>query len=194
MHRPQYQKWSLQWEQGLGIRTSVSVGYFGHHGIHELVSNPNANAYGFGSLPAGQCGTPPVLPCSDPRFAGVTQWATRAISNYNGMVASFRHQFSGWGSGLVQVNYTYGHAFDEVSNGGVLSFHARQFIVTTRSLESAWRVWPCRVRRPPFDECQLRLGASGQVSVAGTWAECSAQRLASLRNIFCPHRFPLHGF
>jgi hypothetical protein len=122
IHRPQYQKWSLQWEQGLGIRTSVSVGYFGHHGIHELVSNPNANAYGFGSLPAGQCGSPPVLPCSDPRFAGVTQWATRAISNYNGMVASFRHQFSGWGGGLVQVNYTYGHALDEVSNGGVLSF------------------------------------------------------------------------
>jgi hypothetical protein len=122
MHRPQYQKWSLQWEQGLGTRTSVSVGYFGHHGIHELVSNPNANAYGFGSLPAGQCGSPPVLPCSDPRFAGVTQWATRAISNYNGMVASFRHQFSGWGSGLVQVNYTFGHALDEVSNGGGLSF------------------------------------------------------------------------
>ena len=76
----------------------------------------------------GQCGTPPVLPCSDPRFAGVTQWSTRAISNYNGMVASFRHQFSGWGSGLVQVNYTYGHALDEVSNGGVLSFTQGSFL------------------------------------------------------------------
>ena len=122
MHRPQYQKWSLQWEQGLGVRTSVSVGYFGHHGIHELVQNPNANAYGFGSLPAGQCSSPPVIPCSDPRFAGVDQVAARAVSNYNGMVASFRHQFSRWGSGLVQVNYTYGHALDEVSNGGELSF------------------------------------------------------------------------
>ena len=38
------------------------------------------------------------------------------------MVASFRHQVSGWGGGLVQVNYTYGHALDEVSNGGTLSF------------------------------------------------------------------------
>ena len=122
MHRPQYQRWSLQWEQGIGIKTSVSVGYFGHHGIHELVGDPNVNAYGFGSLPAGQCGTPPVLPCSDPRFGGVTQWSTRAISNYNGMVASLRHQFSGWGGGLVQVNYTYGHALDEVSNGGFLNF------------------------------------------------------------------------
>ena len=122
MHRPQYQRWSLQWEQGLGIGTSMSVGYFGHHGIHELVGDPNVNAYGFGSLPAGQCGSPPILPCSDPRFGAVTQWSTRAISNYNGMVASFRHQFSGWGGGLVQVNYTYGHALDEVSNGGLLNF------------------------------------------------------------------------
>jgi hypothetical protein len=122
MHRPLYQKWSLQWEEGLGIRTSVSVGYFGHHGIHELVRNSNANAYGFGSLPAGPCSSPPVPPCSDPRFAEVEQWATTAVSNYNGMVASFRHQFNRWGSGLVQVNYTYGHAFDEVSNGGNISF------------------------------------------------------------------------
>ena len=122
IHRAQFQKWSLEWQQALGLKTSVSVGYFGHHGIHELVQNPNANAYGFGSMPAGQCSSPPVLPCSDPRFAGVDQVATAAVSNYHGMVASFRHRFSGWGSGLVQVNYTYGHALDEVSNGGGLSF------------------------------------------------------------------------
>ena len=121
MNSPQYQRWSLQWEQGLGMRTSVSVGYFGHHGIHELVGD-DVNAYGFGSLPPGQCSSPPVLPCSDPRFAEVTQWGTRAISNYQGMVASFRHQFSRWGSGLVQVNYTFGHALDEASNGGWLYF------------------------------------------------------------------------
>jgi len=124
MHRPQYQRWNLEWEQGLGVKTSVTIGYFGHHGIHELVGDPNANAYGFGSLPATPCSSPPVPPCSDPRFAGVTQYSTRAISNYNGMVATFRHQFSGWGSGLVQLNYTYGHALDEVSNNGLLSFTA----------------------------------------------------------------------
>ena len=122
MHRPQYQKWSLEWQQALARKTSVSVGYFGHHGIHELVQNPNANAFGFGSLPAGQCSSPPVLPCSDPRFAGVNQVSTTALSTYNGLVASFRHQFSGWGGGLVQVNYTYGHALDEVSNGGLVNF------------------------------------------------------------------------
>ena len=122
MHRPQYQRWSLEWQQGIGTKTSVSLGYFGHHGIYELVHNPNANAYGFGTLPAAQCGSPPVLPCSDPRFSEVDQWASRAISNYHGLVASFRREFQGWGSGIAQVNYTFGHALDEVSNNGLAGF------------------------------------------------------------------------
>jgi Carboxypeptidase regulatory-like domain len=122
MHRPQYQRWSIEWQQGIGTKTSVSLGYFGHHGIHELVQNPNANAYDFGSLPAAQCSTPPVPPCSDPRFGEVVEWASRAISNYHGLVASFRREFQGWGNGLVQVNYTFGHALDEVSNNGIWSF------------------------------------------------------------------------
>lgn len=122
MHRPQYQRWSLEWQQGFGAKTSVSLGYFGHHGIHQLVHNPNANAYGFGSLPAAQCSSPPVPPCSDPRFGEVDQWASRAISNYHGLVASFRREFQGWGNGLVQMNYTFGHALDEVSNNGIVGF------------------------------------------------------------------------
>jgi Carboxypeptidase regulatory-like domain len=122
MRRPQYQRWSLEWQQGLGRKTSLTVGYFGHHGIHELVRDPNANAYGFGSLPPAPCNSPPVPPCSDPRFGEVEQWASRAISNYHGMVASFHREFTGLGSGLVQVNYTYGHALDEISNNGVWSF------------------------------------------------------------------------
>ena len=121
-HSPQYQRWSLEWQQALGVGTWVSVGYFGHHGIHELSQNPSANAYGFGSLPAGLCSSPPVPPCADPRFSQVTEYITNAVSNYNGMVASFRQQVTRWGKGLFQANYTYGHAFDEVSNGGLNSF------------------------------------------------------------------------
>jgi len=72
MHAPQYQKWSLELQQALGTRSSISVGYFGHHGIHGLVGNPSANAWGFGSLPAGRC-PDPIPDCApDPRFSGVT--------------------------------------------------------------------------------------------------------------------------
>jgi hypothetical protein len=122
IHNPQFQRWSLELQQAFGVGTSLNIGYFGHHGIHELVQNPNANAYGFGSFPAGPCGSPPVLPCADTRFRGVTQINTNAVSNYHGLVASFQHRFSGWGGGEFQANYTYGHAFDEVSNGGLTPF------------------------------------------------------------------------
>ena len=117
MHSPQYQKWSLQAQQSFGASTSLTMGYFGNHGIHEFFSNPNANAFGFGSFPTVKCGNPPVPPCYDSRFRGVGQYETAAVSNYNGMVISFEHRFTRWGNGLFQSNYTYGHALDEVSNG-----------------------------------------------------------------------------
>jgi len=122
VHAPEFQKWSLELQQAFGAGTSLTVGYYGHHGIHELVQNPNANAFGFGSLPPGLCSSPPVPPCADPRFRGVTQFNTNAVSNYNGMVLSFSRRFSHWGQGQFQANYTYGHAFDEVSNGGWYGF------------------------------------------------------------------------
>ena len=121
-HSPQFQRWSLELQQALGANTYLSFGYFGHHGIHELTQNPNANAYGFGSLPTALCTSPPVPPCADPRFSGVTQINTNAISNYNGMVVSFKHQFTRWTHGIFQANYTYGHALDEISNGGVIPY------------------------------------------------------------------------
>ena len=122
-HSPQYQKWSLQVQQTLGTTTSVTIGYFGHHGVHDLAQNPSANAFGFASLPSAQCTSPPVPPCADARFSQVTEFTTPSVSNYNGMVASLQHRFSRWSDGLVQANYTYGHALDEVSNGGVGQFN-----------------------------------------------------------------------
>jgi hypothetical protein len=122
LHSPQYQKWSLQAQQSFGASTSLTIGYFGYHGIHEFFNNPNANAYGFGPYPAGPCGSPPVAPCYDSRFAGVTQLETSAISNYHAMVVSFEHRFTHWGQGLFEANYTYGHALDEISNGGLAPF------------------------------------------------------------------------
>ena len=122
-HSPQYQRWSLELQQAFGANTSASIGYAGHHGIHEFVQNGSANAFGFDSLPSGKCISPLVPPCApDPRFSGVTQITSAAVSNYNGMVVSFRHRLSRWTQGLFQANYTYGHAFDEVSNGGFNAF------------------------------------------------------------------------
>jgi hypothetical protein len=123
-HSPQYQKWSLEVQQTFGTNTSLTLGYYGNHGIHEFVQNPSANAFGWGPFPTTLCSSPPVPPCADPRFSGVTEYATPGISNYNGVVVSFRQQFAGFGNSLFQANYTYGHALDEVSNGGLAQFAA----------------------------------------------------------------------
>jgi hypothetical protein len=82
----------------------------GNHGIHETVQNPGLNAFGFGTLPAE-----PI----DPRFGTVTEVMTNAISNYNGLTFSAKHQFS---SLQLQANYTWSHALDEVSNAGFLPY------------------------------------------------------------------------
>jgi len=128
---PQYQRWSLELQQSFRADTSISIGYFGHHGIHELVQNNSANAYcnpAVATLPSGEAnpcfGFFSDLPLSvpDERFSQVTEYSSAAVSNYNGMVVSFRHEFTRWGNGLFQINTTYGHAFDDVSNGGLFTF------------------------------------------------------------------------
>jgi hypothetical protein len=58
----------------------------------------------------------------DPRFSTVTEYNTVGISNYNGLNFSLQHRFS---HGLqTQINYTWGHALDEVSNGGFNPFYS----------------------------------------------------------------------
>ncbi len=88
--------------------TSFSVGYHGYHGIHTLVADPDANAYGFGSLPKALCTSSPVPPCADPRFGGITKLYSAAVSNYHGVVVSLKHRFRS--QGQLQANYTFSHA------------------------------------------------------------------------------------
>ena len=87
----------------------------GNHGIHELIVDPSLNAFdiGLGVLPA-------TVP--DARFSEVQFADTHSVSNYNGMTASFTQRIHGWGEGIISANYTWSHAFDEVSNGGLLPF------------------------------------------------------------------------
>jgi hypothetical protein len=111
---PQYQKWSLEVQKGFGSNDSVSIGYYGNHGIHIPVFDNSLNAFGFGSLPAAPAST---------QFGEMQGVLSAGISNYNGLVVSYRHRFSGWaGNGVFQLNYTYSHAFDEISNGGFSAF------------------------------------------------------------------------
>ena len=122
---PQYQKWSLEIQKGFGANDSIDIGYYGNHGIHTPIVNGSLNAYCSPTSSESQCfGFDSDLPTTIPQgqFAGITLVETRGVSNYNGMTASYKHRFNGAGGGVVQLNYTFSHAFDEVSNGGFDSF------------------------------------------------------------------------
>ena len=112
IRQPRYQEWNLQVEQDLGWNSVLSFNYVGNHGIFEAALNSGLNAFGFGGLPAA---------APDPRFSTVTQVQSIAVSNYNGLVTSLRHNFN---RGFAfQLNYTWSHALDEISNGGLLPFN-----------------------------------------------------------------------
>ncbi len=134
---PQYQKWSLEIQKGFGANDSIDIGYYGNHGIHTPVVNSGLNAFCDSETAGAQCAATATYPGfnsdlpqspNQPQFQGITLVETRGISNYNGLVASYKHRFNGLGGGLVQFNYTYSHAFDEVSNGGFNSFSGNSLI------------------------------------------------------------------
>jgi hypothetical protein len=111
LHYPTYNEWNLQIQRQLSRSESVQVGYVGTRGYHEPVENVGVNATGGYGLPAA---TPPA-----PSFGPVTEVDSSAVSNYNGLIASYVFQ----GHGLTaQFNYEWSHALDEISNGGILPF------------------------------------------------------------------------
>jgi hypothetical protein len=118
----QFQKWSLEIQQALGKNSSFDVSYNGNHSIHDLVDRNGVNA--FCTPGVGACAAVPAfvgLPAApfDPRFGTVSLLDTNGISNYEGVTLSFKHNINGgWGKGVLLANYTYSHAFDDVSNGG----------------------------------------------------------------------------
>ena len=116
----QYQKWSLEIQKGFGANDSLYIGYFGNHGIHEPIVDNSVNAFQSAALPVTSL--PLLAPTS--QYSELTNVSSSGISNYNGIVASYKHRFSVWGGGLFQFNYTYGHAFDIISNGGFNPFSA----------------------------------------------------------------------
>ena len=113
-HTPQYQQWSLGIQQALGDKSSVSLGYVGNHGINVPVYNQGLNAFGAGYAPF-----PDAVPTSI--FGAVQEFASAGVSNYNGLTAAFTQRVT-YGF-TVQASYTWSHAMDEVSNGGVLPYN-----------------------------------------------------------------------
>ncbi|MBV8050855.1 MAG: TonB-dependent receptor [Acidobacteriaceae bacterium] len=135
IHYPEYQEWNLQLQQGFGQKTSVSLSYVGNHGIWEPVVNGGQNAYcnatplpffptstpctaSLGTTAAAFTGLPAVP--ADQRFGTIFEVQSKAVSNYNGASVNFTRRFS---QVQLQLNYSWSHALDEISNGGFLPFN-----------------------------------------------------------------------
>ena len=115
-YNPVYYKWNFEIQQDLGYRMLLSVNYSGMHGSHIPIDDGGLNAYcplsvctsGFVGLP----GSPAV-----PALGTVQQYLSAGNSNYNGLTVSLQRRLA---AGLTfNVNYTWSHALDDVSNGGV---------------------------------------------------------------------------
>ena len=125
---PQYQKWSLEVEHQIGQNTSFTVQYVGNHGIHIYTQNSGIN--GCNNLATPATSTQPANPgftslpaCNsfsgagiNPSFLTVNYAQSTGVSNYNGLTLSLTHRYK---TGMFQINYSYSHALDSVSNSGI---------------------------------------------------------------------------
>jgi hypothetical protein len=123
---PKFAEYNLEIQQQVTRHDVVDINYVGNIGTDILFLNPTANAYaaciGKGTCPGGFGGLPTTQP--DSRFTAVTTLTNNGHSNYNGVVASLRHQ-GGYGI-TAAINYTYSHSLDNTSNGGVEGYSFEQ--------------------------------------------------------------------
>ena len=116
---PKFLEWNLEVQRQIGHNTMFSANYVGNHGYDIQLVNPYLN--GFCSTAACGSGfTQLPLAAPDARVAAVQQLTNNGYSNYQGLTVSLQqnlwHGFSG------RFNYTYSHAEDNVSNGGILPY------------------------------------------------------------------------
>ncbi len=117
-NQPTYYKWNFGIEQAIGTKTLLSANYSGMRGLHIPVGDAGLNAYcPISVCPSGFAGLPAAPP--NPAFGTILQYLSAGGSSYNGVIISLQRRVS---SGLTfNLNYTWSHALDDVSNGGVVN-------------------------------------------------------------------------
>jgi hypothetical protein len=111
--------WTLKLEQEIAPRTTLTVGYVGSHGYHQILSedeNTPASVVCPASCPAAlPAGTIyyPTTTLANPKLANSTSWVSEGISNYNALEVDVRRQFA---QGLqLRGVYTYSRNLDDGS-------------------------------------------------------------------------------
>ena len=114
--QPTYYKWNFEIEQSLGAKMLLTANYSGMHGVHIPIGDGGMNAYCPTTVcTSGFAGLPTEAP--NGALGLVTQYLSAGDANYNGLTISLQRRLS---AGLTfTANYTWSHALDDVSNGGV---------------------------------------------------------------------------
>ncbi|KAA6456621.1 carboxypeptidase regulatory-like domain-containing protein [Acidobacteria bacterium AB60] len=112
--------WTFRIEQEVAPRTSLSLGYVGSHGYHQILSI-DQNTPAWVVCPAAEC--PANVPngsvyytsttLANPKLANSTSWISSGISNYNALEADVRKQYAN-GFQLRGV-YTWSRNLDDGS-------------------------------------------------------------------------------
>jgi hypothetical protein len=121
LYTPTVESYSLKIEQQLSQNTSLSVGYVGSHGYHELLSIdanvpvpvfcPDSAVAACSSLPAGTEYIATGSPLANPAVANTTSWFSEGDSSYNALEVDLRRNFS---HGLqFRGVYTYSKSEDD---------------------------------------------------------------------------------
>jgi hypothetical protein len=118
IHSPQVQEWNLKVDQEINKNVALSVNYVGNHAINIPYNNYWWNAVATNGVFAAVPGIKTAATVL-PNYGTVSTFQSGAVSNYNGITASVRLQYHNWIMG--HFNYTYSHALDDVSNGGIFA-------------------------------------------------------------------------
>jgi len=121
LKNPKYLEWNFEIQEAIGTKTSVNLDYVGNKGYDEFVTSNAPNSWS--SL--GFTGLPSALP--DGHFNVVTLLSNPGVSNYNGLTATVNRRFTAGFTGTL--NYTWSHAIDEISNGGVLPYSSNDSLL-----------------------------------------------------------------
>ena len=117
---PSVFSWTLRLEQQILPNTSLTVGYVGSHGYHQILSEDMNEPASFvcpasacpASLPAGTIYYPTTNK-ANPNVANTTSWVSQGSSSYNALEVDLRRTIT---HGLAfRANYTYARNLDDGS-------------------------------------------------------------------------------
>ena len=112
---PRVQEWNLQVQREIGQNMVFLANYSGNHSTQIPYLNANVNAFDVLGIGGGYPATVP-----NKSFSTVSEVKSGANSFYHGLNLTLKRNFNHGISG--GINYTWSHALDEVSNGGIFTY------------------------------------------------------------------------